>query len=142
MLKLGEGWVAGWGLIFLGSGWLILGGADWLVGGTEWLASGSDDSETVVLKVSEAVSAPLNELHLSMEALGEAVVFGEAPRGGDLTPPILECLCEDLHRSMPPRPVLFDVRKQFEDQVFGPCFCLVFYIELAAEVVCPPRGQT
>ncbi len=31
------------------------------------------------MKVSEAVSAPLDELHFSMEALGDAVVFGEAP---------------------------------------------------------------
>ncbi len=31
------------------------------------------------MNVSEAVSEPLNELHFPMEALGDAVVFGEAP---------------------------------------------------------------
>jgi hypothetical protein len=61
------------------------------------------------LKVSEAVIAPLDELHFSMEALGDAVVFGEAPHGGDFTPPTLKRLCEGLHRSMRLRSVLFDV---------------------------------
>jgi hypothetical protein len=34
------------------------------------------------LKISEAVGTPLNELHLSMEAFRDAIVFGEpfAPR--------------------------------------------------------------
>jgi len=85
------------------------------------------------LKVSEAVSAPLDELHFSMEALGDAVVFGEAPQGGDFTSPTLKRLCEGLHRSMRLRSVLFDVRKQFEDEVFGPCCSLVLFIEQAAE---------
>jgi hypothetical protein len=36
-------------------------------GGTEWLTASSDHSQAVVLKVSKAVSSPLNELHFSME---------------------------------------------------------------------------
>ncbi len=45
----------------------------------------SDYSEAVVLKVSQAVSAPLSEIHLSIDALGDAVVIGEAPHGRDFT---------------------------------------------------------
>jgi len=51
-------------------------------GGTEWLTASSDHSQAVVLKVSKAVSSPLNELHLPMEAFRNAIVFGEAPHGG------------------------------------------------------------
>ena len=34
-----------------------------------------DDSQAVVIEVFEAVCSALDELHLSMEALGNAVVF-------------------------------------------------------------------
>jgi len=43
----------------------------------------SDDTEAVVFEVSKAVSAALDELHLSMEALGNAIVLGEAPHASD-----------------------------------------------------------
>ena len=33
------------------------------------------------MEVFEAVSPTLNELHLSVEALGDAVIFGKAPHG-------------------------------------------------------------
>ena len=47
----------------------------------------SDDSEAVVVKVSEAVGTALYQLHFSMEALSDAIVFGEAPHTGDLLLP-------------------------------------------------------
>ena len=47
----------------------------------EGLSASSDDSQALVFKVSEAVGAPLNELHLSMEAFSDAIVFGEPPHG-------------------------------------------------------------
>ena len=43
-----------------------------------------DDSEAIVLEVSDAIAASLDTLHLSVEALGEAVGFGKSPHGGDL----------------------------------------------------------
>ena len=55
-----------------------------------WLGESStesDDAESVVLKVFEAVSAALDELHFSVEAFGDAIVFGEAPHAGNLFTP-------------------------------------------------------
>ena len=42
-----------------------------------------DDAEAVVVKVSEAVCAALDEFHFPVEALGDGVGFTEAPHGGD-----------------------------------------------------------
>ena len=54
----------------------------------DWrLTALSDDAEAVILEVPKAVSAALDELHLAMEALGDAVVLGEAPHAGDLLAP-------------------------------------------------------
>ena len=39
------------------------------------------------MEVSKAVSAALDEFHFAMEALGDAVVFCEAPHAGDLLAP-------------------------------------------------------
>ncbi len=46
-----------------------------------------DDAEAILLEISEAVSASLDELHLSVKALGDAVGFGKSPHGGDLGNP-------------------------------------------------------
>ena len=43
----------------------------------------SDDAQAVVVKVSEAVCAALNEFHFPMEAFGDGVGSGEAPHGAD-----------------------------------------------------------
>jgi len=45
------------------------------------LSALSDDTQAVVVEVSEAVGTALDEFHLSLEALGDAVVFGKAPHG-------------------------------------------------------------
>jgi len=42
------------------------------------LAALSDDAQAVVVEVSEAEGPALDEFHLAMEALGDAVVFGKA----------------------------------------------------------------
>jgi hypothetical protein len=52
-------------------------------GGAEWLTASSDHSQAVVLKISKAIGAPLNQLHFPMEAFGNAIVFGEASHGGN-----------------------------------------------------------
>ncbi len=64
----------------------------------EVLAALSDDAESVVLEVSKAVGATLDELHFSVEALCDAVVFGEAPHGGDGLDPVVEGLGEGDER--------------------------------------------
>ena len=47
----------------------------------------SDDAEAVILEVSKAVSAALDELHFAMEAFCDAVVFSKAPHAGDFLAP-------------------------------------------------------
>ena len=48
-----------------------------------------DDPEAVVVKIFYAVGASLYELHLSVEALRDAVVFAEAPHADDLLLPVV-----------------------------------------------------
>ena len=57
-----------------------------------------DDSEAVVFEVFKAVGSSLDELHLAMEALGDAVVFAEAPHAGDGLHPVREGLGQGLQR--------------------------------------------
>ena len=64
-----------------------------------WLSALSDDAQAVVLEVSKAVSAALDEFHFSVEAYGDAIVFGEAPHAGDFFAPVGECSGEDGERS-------------------------------------------
>ena len=54
------------------------------------LSALSDDAQAVVVKVFEAVGAALDEFHFSMEALCDAVVFGEAPHSSDFVLPVGE----------------------------------------------------
>ncbi len=64
---------------------------------TSGSAAFGDDAEAIVLEVSDAIAAFLDTLHLSVEALGEAVGFGESPHGGDLGQLGAEGRCEDEH---------------------------------------------
>ena len=64
------------------------------------------------MKVSGAVGTTLNELHLSMEAFGDTVVFGEAPHAGDLFLPAFERSGETTPCS--------DVERGGADQKFSP----------------------
>ena len=52
------------------------------------------DEEPVVGEGAEAICAPLDEFHFAMEALGDAVVTGEAPHADDLLGPVGEGLGE------------------------------------------------
>ena len=56
-----------------------------------------DDAEAIASEVSEAIAASLDTLHLSAEALGDAVGFGKSPHGGDLGQLGAEGRCEDEH---------------------------------------------
>ncbi len=47
------------------------------------LAASGYHTEAVVFKISKAVGAPLNQLHLPVEAFCDSVVFGEAPHCGN-----------------------------------------------------------
>ena len=59
----------------------------------------SDDPKSVVVEVSKAVGAALDELHFPVEALGDAVVFGEAPHAADLLSPTRQRLGQGDHGS-------------------------------------------
>lgn len=59
----------------------------------------SDDAQAVVVEVAEAGGSALDEFHLSVEAFGDGVIFGEAPHGGDGFAPLLERLGEGLQGS-------------------------------------------
>ena len=61
-----------------------------------FLTALGDDPQAVVVKRFYAVSAPLYELHLSVEALRDAVVFTEAPHSDDLLLPVVEGFAEGL----------------------------------------------
>ena len=54
------------------------------------LAALGDDAQAVVVEVSEAEGPALDEFHLAMEALGDAVVSGEAPHGDKRLSPSVE----------------------------------------------------
>ena len=58
------------------------------------LSALSDDAQAVVVKVFEAVGAALDVFHFSVEAFGDAVVFGEAPHSGDFLLPVGQCFGE------------------------------------------------
>jgi hypothetical protein len=64
------------------------------VNGFESLAALSDDAKSVIVEVSEAVSAALDELHFSVKAFSDAIVFSKAPHGSDGLDPVLESLSQ------------------------------------------------
>ena len=57
---------------------------------TSGSAAWGNDAEAIVLEVSKAIGASLDELHLAVEALGDAIGFGKPPHGGDLGQPRAE----------------------------------------------------
>jgi len=59
-----------------------------------WLSALSDNAKSIIVKVSKAVSAALDEFHFSVEAFGDAIVFSKAPHGGNRFDPGFEGLGE------------------------------------------------
>jgi hypothetical protein len=56
---------------------------------------------------------PLHHLHLGVESLADAVVAGEAPHGGHLFLPRVECLAEgDPWRGAGPRKALMALSRR------------------------------
>src|ERR1700722_1471446 len=53
-----------------------------------------DDAQAVIFEGFEAVRPALYQLHFPVEALGDAVVAGEAPHAGDLLGPVAKGLGE------------------------------------------------
>jgi len=78
-----------------------------------------DDSQAVVFEVLEAVSTALDELHLSMEALGDAVGFGEAPHADDGFVPVGERLGEGDEGGKAAGFEGFNEVEQLRDQLAG-----------------------
>lgn len=52
----------------------------------------SDDSESIILEVFEAVSAALNEFHLSMKTFSDAIILGKSPHASNRFKPSLKGL--------------------------------------------------
>ncbi len=48
-----------------------------------FLTAFRDDTQAVVFEAFESVCTALDEFHFSMEAFGDAIVFGEPPHTGD-----------------------------------------------------------
>jgi hypothetical protein len=48
----------------------------------------------VVFEVAEAVALPIDELHLVVEAFGDAIIADEAPYGDDLLAPGMRGLAQ------------------------------------------------
>lgn len=58
-----------------------------------------DDPQAVVIEVSEAVSAALDEFHFSVEAFGNAIVFGKPPHACNFLPPAIKSFGQSDQRS-------------------------------------------
>lgn len=61
------------------------------------MATQNDDSQSVILKVSEAIGTALDEFHLAVEALGWAVAEGDREHAQDLGAPRLQGFAERFH---------------------------------------------
>jgi len=116
-----------------------------------WLAALGDNAEAVVLEVSEAVGAALDELHFSVEALGDAVVFGEAPHGGQGFAPRVEGSGQRDQRLEAAVAQFFDGAEEFCRQrsalglgaVFGvkqPPNIMHFFVQRAQSRAAPEEG--
>ena len=87
------------------------------IGDVVFLTALRDDSQAVVVDVFEAVGASLDEFHLSVEAFGDAVGFGEAPHADDGLVPVGEWLRESDEGSKAARLESVDEVEQLRDQL-------------------------
>jgi len=104
-------------------------------GGTEWLTASSDHSQAVVLKVSEAIGAPLNQLHFPMEAFGNAIVFGEAPHYRNSAPPADEVFSQSLHGIKLLGLALPDDAQESGNELFGAPHRSVIFVKKAPKCI-------
>jgi len=77
----------------------------------------------------------LDEFHFSMEAFGDAIVFGEAPHGCEGFAPGVESLCEGDKRDKGTGVEFVDELKQSAYEGTAGTFGLVFYIHEGADGV-------
>jgi hypothetical protein len=59
----------------------------------------SDNAKSIIVKVSKAASAALDEFHFSVEAFSDTIVFSKAPHGGNGFDPLFEGLGEVSYRA-------------------------------------------
>ena len=86
----------------------------------------SNNAKAIVLKVFKTISAALNEFHLAMEALRNAVVFGESPHGSQRFFPRREGVCQGHERSEGAFFEFFNEGEEFRDELVTLSFGLVF----------------
>ena len=79
------------------------------------LAALSDDAQAVVGEVSEAVGAALDEFHLAVEALGDAIVSGKSPHGDEGIAPVVEGLGQAHEGFEGALPQVFDQAQEAAD---------------------------
>jgi len=74
------------------------------------------------VEVSEAVGTALDELHFSVEAFSEAIVFCEAPHGDDFLTPGVEGIGESEELGEAALTKLADVAQELDDERAALCF--------------------
>lgn len=94
-----------------------------------------DDSQAVVLEVSEAIRSALDELHLAVEAFGDSVVARKPPHAGDRFLPVLQGIGQGLQWDSRVFPQGSDRRQQGPDVLFAVLFGLVLVVHELAELV-------
>ena len=94
-----------------------------------------DDSETVVFEVFKSVGSSLDEFHFAMEALGDAVVLGEAPHAGDGFHPVPEGLSQGFQRFEGTVFEFVDVSQEFFDEARTLFFGFVLLVHELADLV-------
>ena len=93
----------------------------------------SDKAKAVVGEVFKAVGAGLDEFEFAMEALGDAIVFGEAPHGGERFSPGRQGLSEGKERGEGAGFKLIDTIEEFLRERAAGAFCLMFEVEESAK---------
>ena len=99
------------------------------------LAALGDDAQAVVFEVPKAVCTALDEFHFPVEALGDAVVLGEAPHAGDGFLPVEQGFGERLEWFEIGVPELADVPVKDFGVYSALFFGLVFSVHESAELV-------
>ena len=93
----------------------------------------SDNAKAVVGEVFKAVGAALDEFEFAMEALGDAIVFGEAPHGGERFSAGRQGLSEGKERGEGTGFELIDKIEEFLSERTAGAFCLMFEVEESAK---------
>lgn len=99
------------------------------------LAISVHNAQAVVLEVSESAGLALRNLHFGVEALGDPVVFGKSPHGGDFFPPGMKGVAELDQRSETGLAQFGGHAQQARRQLPAPFLIEVFFQQQIAELL-------